>query len=529
MSSPPRLQNATRTTPFGTQLAELIWFRSLTGTGHPYVEHLRTGRLVTFGALRRASTRWGSLIEDLGVERGATVGIAVSDPVDFSMVFLGVLAAGRVAAPLDPSAPDAELAAVCERVQPVVVLTDRAAPSGLSGDWISLPGGSFDLPENELAGALPGLPASFGPPITVGQPTGGGLVLSTSGTTGTPKLIRLGEAQLLHTAASIAAHHQLSVADRGFSPLPLFHINAEVVGLLATLVAGATLVLDDRFHRTAFWNDMARHHVTWINAVPAIIARLVPLAEGESASPEIRFVRSASAPLPSGTLERFEEATGLPVVETYGMTEAASQITANPLDGSRKPGSVGLAVGVALRVRPDQVAPGQDSKSIGRVEIRGPGVIDAYAGTGYEDRFDADGWLDTGDLGYQDDEGYLFLVGRADDVINRGGEKIFPREVEETILGDPDVAAAVVIGGDHQVLGQVPIAFLVAEGVAGEPDRERAETIVQRVQDRCAGSLSRAKRPVAFHVVGQLPAGPNGKVRRDMVGRGVAIYSLLVS
>jgi oxalate---CoA ligase len=464
------------------------------------------------------------------------VGIAVSDPVDFSMVFLGVVAAGRVAAPLDPSAPAAELASVCGRVAPVVTLADRAAPPGLPADWVVLPGGSFDLAEPELARSAPWAPSSFGLPVTVGRPTpsGGGLVLSTSGTTGAPKLVRLDEAQMLHTAGSIATHHQLSVVDRGFSPLPLFHINAEVVGLLATLVAGATLVLDDRFHRTAFWADMARHHVTWINAVPAIIARLAPLGEGEAVPPGLRFVRSASAPLPVAISARFEQATGVPVVETYGMTEAASQITANPLEGPRKPASVGRPVGVELRVVPDRCpgdgdSGGRAAGSVGRVEIRGAGVITAYAGTGYEDRVDAEGWLDTGDLGYLDEDGYLFLVGRADDVINRGGEKIFPREVEEVVLADPDVAVAAVVGWDHQVLGRVPVAFLVAHGVTGGGDRERAEAIVDRLVERCARTLSRAKRPVAFHVVEQLPTGANGKVRRAMVGRDGSIYSLLVS
>ena len=298
---------AGRPTPLGTDLAELIWFRSLTGAAHPYVEHARTGRFVTFGDLRRATTRWAGLLDDLGIASGDTVGIAVADAVDFSMVFLGVVAAGRVAAPLDPAAPDAELAAVCGRVRPVVVLSDRAGPAGLATDWIVLRRGSFDLPDAERPDGAPGWAPTLGTPSTSGipavpRPADGGLVLSTSGTTGTPKLIRLTDRQLLHTARAIARHHQLSATDRGFNSLPLFHINAEVVGLLASLVAGATVVLDDRFHRTAFWADLARHRVTWINAVPAIIARLVPLAAGEVVPADIRFVRSASAPLPEPTL-----------------------------------------------------------------------------------------------------------------------------------------------------------------------------------------------------------------------------------
>jgi oxalate---CoA ligase len=529
---------AGRSTPLGPHLAELVWFRSLAGGAHPYVEHARTGRVVTFGDLRRVTTRWAGLLDDLGVRPGTTVGLAVADAVDFSMGFLGVIAAGRVAAPLDPAAPDAELASVCARVRPLVVLSDRPAPAGVEADWVVLRRGSFDLGDPEPSAGVAGMPLAgvTGLPPAFGQPAlsssgavAGGLVLSTSGTTGTPKLIRLTDSQLLHTARSVARHHRLTVADRGFSSLPLFHVNAEVVGLLAALVAGATVVVDDRFHRTAFWDDMARHRVTWINAVPAIVARLVPLAAGEVVPPGIRFVRSASAPLPTATLHRFEDATGLPVVETYGMTEAGSQITANPLDGPRKPGSVGRPVGVELRVVVAEADDDPSGPAVGRVEIRGPGVIGAYAGAGYEERVDDDGWLDTGDLGYVDGDGYLFLVGRADDVINRGGEKILPREVEEAILADPDVRAAVVVGWDHQVFGRVPVAFVVADGVAGDDDRPRAEAIVDRLHRRCARDLSRPKRPVAFHVVAQLPAGANGKVRRSMVAPQEAIYSLLVS
>ena len=167
--------------------------------------------------------------------------------------------------------------------------------------------------------------------------------------------------------------------------MPLFHINAEVVGLLASLAAGSCLVLDDRFHRTRFWELMAQRRITWINAVPAIISRLATPDFDEVIPSRIRFIRSASAPLPIATSTRFEANTGIPVVETYGMTEAASQITANPVTGVRKPGSVGLPVGVEVRVvagrlgRRQSLRPG-DGGNVGHVEIRGPSVIAAYAG-----------------------------------------------------------------------------------------------------------------------------------------------------
>src|SRR6185437_7613898 len=295
--------------------------------------------------------------------------------------------------------------------------------------------------------------------------SGGGIFLCTSGTTGTPKGILLRDEQLAHVASSVVEWHRLGRNDRGYCSLPLFHVNAEVVGLLATLRAGAYLAVDRKFSRRGFWNLIAADRITWINAVPAIISIL---AMDPPADPpgELRFVRSASAPLPLAALERFEKALGVPVIETYGMTEAASMITANPLDGPRKPGSAGMPAGSQVRV----AAPGGSAAaaaslgtaglgtasiataSIGRVLIRGAGVITAYASGGRPGAIDPDGWLDTGDLGYLDADGYLFLVGRSDDVINRGGEKIYPREIEEILLAQPGVRSAAVIGASDEVL-----------------------------------------------------------------------------
>lgn len=501
--------------PSGTPLGSLLWTRAMTAPHHTYIQRARTGRRLTYAETRHATDRWAALLDDLDVPPGAVVGLLAADPLDFALGFLGIMAAGRVVAPLDPGAPDPELAAACDRLGTNAVVADRPGPAGVAPEWVVLAAECFALADGRG-------------PSRIALPPPGGLRLATSGTTGVPKRIQLGDRQLLHTAAAVAAHHGLSATDRGFCPLPLFHVNAEVVGLLATLVAGSTVVLDDRFHRGGFWE--AVRGATWINAVPAVLARLVPLRAGESVPHGIRFARSASAPLPLAVLERFERETGIAIVETYGMTEAGSQITANPLDGPRKPGSVGLPVGIDLRVVPGPSGGDGDGEEdgdgdgvaavpkVGQVEIRGPGVVSG-----------SDAWLSTGDVGYLDDDGYLFLVGRADDVINRGGEKIYPREVEEVLLADPEVAAAVVVPGDHEVLHQVPVAFVVLSGLSGDPaaDRLHAGGVVSRLQERCDRALARAKRPAAFHVLEQLPAGATGKVRRKLVRQDGAFYSVL--
>jgi acyl-CoA synthetase (AMP-forming)/AMP-acid ligase II len=319
----------------------------------------------------------------------------------------------------------------------------------------------------------------------------------------------LREDQLAHVAATVAGHHRLTSADRGYCCLPLFHVNAEVVGLLATLAARACLVLDRGFSRRGFWPLIAEREITWINAVPAIITVLAMDPPVVPVPGRIRFVRSASAPLPPVTLERFEDAFGIPVVETYGMTEAASMITANPVDGPRKAGSAGRAAGTEVRVA-ERAGSGYrpcPAGTVGRVQIRGRGVIRQYAQGGPAGAIDAQGWLDTGDLGHLDSDGYLFLAGRSDDVINRGGEKIYPREIEDFLLTLPGVGSAVVIAAPDDVLGQRPVAYLVPAG-------PQWPGLAEACREACLAALPRPKRPSAFCLVQELPLGPTGKVAR---------------
>jgi oxalate---CoA ligase len=483
----------------GGQLSELIAARSSALGARSYVEHAREDRGLTFRDLELAVHGWADTLDKHDVAPGATVGLVIADPIEFSIAFLGTIASGRWAAPLDPSSPAPALAVALARVQADIVFSGQFGSAEPQGQWVDRE--RTPSPEWSEDGVS------------------GGAVLASSGTTGVPKVVPLHQDLLLHTARSVAEHHHLTPDDRGFNSLPLFHINAEVVGLLSSLVAGSGLVLDDRFHRTRFWALMAERRITWINAVPAIISRLATPEADEVIAPRIRFIRSASAPLPVATSTRFEANTGIPVVETYGMTEAASQITANPVDGVRKPGSVGLPVGVEVRVvvgeaAESEAAPEPVRGDVGHVEIRGPSVIAAYAGDHHADRFDAQGWLRTGDLGHFDEDGYLYLDSRADDVINRGGEKVFPREIEELILVDADVAAVAVVGAPDHELGQVPVAYIVLRQTGDEAEIDMAAMVTARIRDHLEAALVRSKRPVSLSVVGELPAGATGKVQR---------------
>ena len=502
-------------------LCDLVRARSVELGERTYVAHARAERSLSFRQLETSMERWRSLLEGPYSRGLTTIGLLVSDPLAFADVFLGAISAGFWVAPLDPSLPvggSGGLAVTLERTGVDLVLADHPAPTGIDGEWIELD--RLDRLEDGRVTR----PGSTAPR----RASAGGVILSSSGTTGTPKIARLHQAQLLHTARGVATHLELGPDECGFNPLPLFHINAEVVGLLSALVAGSSLVLDDRFHRSGFWDLMARRGITWINAVPAIVSRLGTLRPGESVPPAIRFIRSASAPLPVAVADQFEAATGIPVIETYGMTEAASQITAHPLGVPRRAGSVGQPVGVELRIIRAAAPLGSSLEApefhIGHVEIRGASVIDHYVGHTHQDRFHPDGWLRTGDLGHRDADGFVYLDARTDDVINRGGEKVLPREVEEAIGADPMVAAVAVVGRDDAELGQVPVAYVVleaddsADAVEAADGAVVAEEAAERIAKLIERDLVRAKRPVALRVVASMPAGATGKVKRRLLG-----------
>lgn len=491
----------------------LIEDRARSMGGSPYVLAVRSEREVSYLELAVLTDQWRHELATslVGEDR---IGLLISDPLDFATTFLGLLAGGVWVAPLDPAFADMTADQLEERLRPLglsTIISDRPAPLGSGFSWRSVVTGlgAFEAVQD----------------TSLIERSSGGVILSSSGTSGVPKVVALTTSQLLQTAWLVAEHNELEPSDRGFNPLPLWHINAEVVAVLATLVAGASLAIDERFHRTDFWSTVERLEVTWINAVPAIIARLTNLQVGEKVPTGVRFIRSASAPLAPALLDQFERTVGIAIIETYGMTEAASQICANPLSGPRKTGSVGKPVGVELRVRPGEIESTElTGPQIGEVEIRGASVVRGYESPGLEGRFDAEGWLSTGDQGYLDDDGYLFLVGRIDDMINRGGEKIFPREIEDVVLGRDHVANAAVIGVADDVFGQVPVLYVQVEGAGEGSSVDLVELVYGDIRAALGAGFSRAMRPVELVIVEKMPTHATGKIQKKaLTGEDVVV------
>ncbi|HEX6453564.1 MAG TPA: AMP-binding protein [Trebonia sp.] len=491
-----------------------------------YLQDARGECTLTYGELRAATGNWNRRLDEAGLPPGTPIAVRLADPLEYATAMVALIGAGRVAVPLDPGAPPADLIRVLDVARPAAAVAED--PFGVDLPVLRPEPAGTGRSVGETRPGEPGRSVGAGwsgePGRSVGagwsgehcEPVAplfdhGGIYLCTSGTTGTPKGILLREEQLAHVATSVVNCHEISAGDRGYCSLPLFHVNAEVVGLLATLCAGAYLALDRKFSRRGFWDMISELRISWINAVPAIISILA--MDPPAVPPHgVRFVRSASAPLPHAALERFEEAFGIPIVETYGMTEAASMITANPVDGVRKPGSAGRPAGTEVRVaNVPEMGPVTECgpSEIGRVQIRGAGVITAYASGGRPGVISPDGWLDTSDLGYLDADGYLFLIGRSDDVINRGGEKIYPREIEELLIAQPGVKSAAVVGVPDDVLGERPVAWVVPASSG-----PRATDLEAALREVSAADLPRHKQPSEYFVVDEMPLGPTGKIAR---------------
>jgi len=336
------------------------------------------------------------------------------------------------------------------------------------------------------------------------------LVLHTSGTTSRPKIVPLSQRNVCASAFNIGATLALAANDRCLNVMPLFHIHGLIAAVLSSLAAGASIYCTPGFNALKFFSWMDDAEPTWYTAVPtmhqAILARAPRNAES-LARANLRFIRSSSAALPPQVLASLEETFGCRVVEAYGMTEAAHQMASNPLEPRpRKPGTVGIAAGPEVAIM-EETGKLLSAGKIGEIVIRGENVT-----AGYQNNDEAtataftDGWFRTGDQGTLDEEGYLTITGRLKEIINRGGEKISPREVDEVLLDHPDIAQVVTFAMPHDKLGEDVAAAVVL--VEGSNTDERA------IRDFAGTRLADFKVPRKVVILDEIPKGATGKMQR---------------
>ncbi|WP_341530600.1 acyl--CoA ligase [Nostoc sp. UHCC 0302] len=469
------------------------------------------GASLTYKQLRENVIQLVSQLNSFGLKRGERIAIAMTNGSPMAISFLAAALSGT-AAPLNPKYKQEEFAFYYEDTQAKALIT-------LS-----------ELPEAAIAAATPNMklinarvntdgslsfelvktPSESIESLNTHSPSLNdvAMILHTSGTTSRPKRVPIRHRNLIASANNIIGAYSLSADDTTLCLMPLFHIHGLVGCLLATLASGGTLVCPNGFNALEFWKLVANFKPTWYSAAPTmhqtILARASRNTEIVKANP-FRFIRSSSAPLPPIIIEQLEETLNAPVLESYSMTEASHLMTTNPLPPKmRKPGTVGYGFGVEVGIM-DTEGSLLPQRSLGEVVVKAPNVID-----GYENNPEAnatafvDGWFRTGDQGVLDEDGYLRLTGRIKELINRGGEKISPLEVDDVLLRHPAVAEALAFAVPHKSLGEDIHAAVVLKAEVGEKE----------LLDHCSTMLADFKIPKQIHILEQLPRGATGKLQR---------------
>jgi acyl-CoA synthetase (AMP-forming)/AMP-acid ligase II len=470
-----------------------------------------SGAVVSYQDLAGQVERLAAALRDAGLEPGDCVAMVLPNGLEILVLFLALTRARLVAAPLNPAYKTDELIFFMQDAQARAVIADAdnptvrdaAAKLGLPV-WSPAAGANGTVEIASLGKAANG--GAQGP-----QPDDVALFLHTSGTTSRPKGVPLTHANVLCSSLDIARHYALTPEDRSLVVMPLFHVHGLIGATLSTLASGGAVIVPPRFSASDFWGLAREHRATWYSAVPTIHQVLLARANSEGAPRgSMRFIRSCSAALAPATLAQLEGRFEVPVLEAYGMTEAAHQVSSNPLPPlAHKPGSVGR--GTAQVAIIDEAGRHLAANTPGEVAIRGPGVMRGYRNNPQANAAAfIDGWFRTGDRGVLDDDGYLTLIGRLKELINRGGEKISPAEIDAVLLEHPAVAEAAAFGIPHAKYGEEVWAAVVLKDDVGADE----------LAAHCGRRLADFKVPKTIHIISALPKGPTGKIqRRDLASK----------
>jgi acyl-CoA synthetase (AMP-forming)/AMP-acid ligase II len=486
---------------------------------HPAVVVPGTGGLrFSYADLAREVEGCARVLAGLGIGREDRVALVFPNSAEGLVTFLGAAWVGA-AAPLNPAYREDEFRFYLQdtRAQALVVPPAGAAAAAraAAGDLMVIEA-AFDVDGRLVLEPSRGgvEPASMPPPPDAEQVA---LVLHTSGTTSRPKLVPLRHRNLTASVGNIVATYALAPEDVSLCLMPLFHVHGLLASALSTLASGGTVVVPRRFNAFEFWSLIDDHAVTWYSAVPTIhqlvLGRGRDRGPGAAGGRSLRFVRSCSAALSPELTRKLEEHLGAPVLDAYGMTEAAHQMASNPLPpGERVLGSVGLPTGVDMAIL-DEAGNELPHGATGEVAVRGPNLMDGYESNPQANAEAFAGtWFRTGDQGVVDRRGYLTLVGRIKELINRGGEKIAPREIDEVLLQHPAVAEAVAFGVQHRTWGEEVAAAVVLK--SGETPEDASEVGEKELIDFCRQRLADFKVPRHIHLVDEIPRTATGKVQR---------------
>lgn len=465
------------------------------------------GREWTYSQFDKAVNRTANLLIENGIDKGDVVSLLMPNSAEYIVAYFACWKIGALAGPVNSLLKSEEIEYVVGNSESKLMLTDGGSLTVREGS--PLPPiviyDNVDLATAGMSDKIDDIKLALDDDA---------IIIYTSGTTGKPKGCLLTHGNLIANARQIADWMGFGETDRLLTVMPLFHMNAVSVTTMTALYAGGSTVVSPKFSASRFWDIIEKYQITSFGSVATMLSMLLAKAEettidDQRTTNKLRFSMCGSAPVPAEILKRFEGTFGCLVIEGYGLSESTCRSTFNPPNENRRPGSCGKPIGNEMKILDDNDNELPDGE-MGEIVMRGPNIFKAYfKNSEATEKAFANGWFHTGDIGYRDADGFFYIADRKSDMIIRGGENIYPREIDEVLYKHPAVAAAAVIGVPDALYGEEVAAFVVLK------ESVREENLV----DYCRQHLADFKCPKKIYFVDDIPKGPTGKLLKRELAR----------
>ena len=499
---------------FSINLGQLLEQRAGAAPEKPFLISEADGRRFTFAEFDRAVNRAARLLKSHGIAKGDAVSLLMPNSAEYVIAYFACWKLGAIAGPINSLLKAHELEFVISDSEAKALLVHSDFLPNIENIRKGLPTLKavieFDDEATATKDFTDNLSTSSSTNLSVSEINldSEAIIIYTSGTTGKPKGCLLTHGNLIANARQISQWLGFTEDDRLLSVMPLFHMNAVSVTTMAALYAGGSTVVSPKFSASRFWQTISDFQITSFGSVATMLSMLLSTyPEGvpkDLKTDQLRFAMCGSAPVPAEVLKRFEGTFNCLVIEGYGLSESTCRSTFNPPDERRRAGSCGLAIGNEIKVVDEEdreVANGE----LGEIVLRGENILKGYykneEATASAFR---SGWFHTGDIGYRDADGFFYIVDRKSDMIIRGGENIYPREIDEVLYQHPAIASAATIGVPDSLYGEEVAAFVVLKDGIGLS----ADEIISYCRER----LADYKCPKTVRFVDEIPKGPTGKL-----------------
>lgn len=466
-------------------------------------------RVWSYAEFVKDVNRTANMLSSHGIGKGDVVSLLLPNSAEYVIAYFACWKIGALAGPVNSllKPEEVEWIVTNSEAKLMLVSSDLVAsiPSQFRGDRRSNDRDRFVM-FDEINAATEGFSGEIG--TTDLGPDDEAIIIYTSGTTGKPKGCLLTHGNLIANARQISGWMGFGPDDRLLSVMPLFHMNAVSVTTISALYAGGSTVISPKFSASRFWEIIEKYQITSFGSVATMLSMLLERKDDSrtlAGSPRsLRFAMCGSAPVPAEVMKRFEETFGVLVVEGYGLSESTCRSTFNPPNEKRRPGSCGMPIGNEMRVVDEEDNEVPDG-TLGEIVLRGPNIFKGYfKNPDATERAFAGGWFHTGDIGYRDPDGFFYIADRKTDMIIRGGENIYPREIDDLLYTHPAIAHAAVIGVPDELYGEEVTAFVVLKDADSVTETE--------IVDFCKQHLADFKCPKTVHFVDDIPKGPTGKL-----------------